>query len=1651
MKKAKRLLAILLAFVMLASATCVSVYARQAGTSYTPTRAQALAGHTGSDDKFFFSAEEGCAYILDILDDFLANAHIYYTWEDMGLDGIVLSLVKSATGTDHLDLTSIDAAVNTVYGLLHAVKDNDNIIYKGILSAFGDSMLKDLNNLRYSTLNTGIKRGVRPNYTGASTDLNVLYMVISWLQENNDNLVKIANGSFDFGLLSSALPDMIKDIPGFLTNLLYTKLINSDLDEMPSNTTIDAGLQQLINWALIDGTGETAATGANSVLGSNFEPLLAAMGNEPGGASITATSIRALRKNSNNQLVMTNTTMDTYQLVSNAINGALNSIVGPLLVKLFANMFDVEATEQYPYGDPAIMAPSSDMMTLSNIVGLVAGLCKENGAPEFSPTEAQQQYPLTYIQAFVDYFFSGANRALDTFINVNYYGISLTDNLLALLATVARLAVSLIPGFGLLDGAETVAYTADELNAQYFYNKTSKQIVDPANAGTEEVEAYVTWEDGTPVYRAEPFDTLNPVYYYCSNGRLVDGNDYNLTLVKPYYVISTHQVYACLLKMVFNHFIAGCYFPEWCQDVPTTCAYALASFAATTLPGNNYFLRLDGYHYLGNQVGSYTTDIAGESVTVETLPYTAQKSFGGSTYTIPKAALDIGASVLAYYTNSYFMLNNDYFCTDTTLERFATEFLIWGATKYMPILFGSRQANGVYTTATFSAATNGMMDAIYSNKADRVLKANPNWDYIYTMIDNSLLKLLPNTWLPTAYNSTFKLINGWLCQNIVNFDLQGILSILSVNDSANAELKQPLSIVLLRVVDRVLAIVFGNHAVLPDDTRSNVYSVNTTVTTFTNLLSGSTLGTLLGNLIKYLNQYKVQLAETIFPLLMRKFELPYRTSLLGTDMSRLKIANLENYIKVWNDNLNATLVGTYNTIGAATEVKEAGENRYIETIREGVGLDAVSTYKVWESVPYLASATQSAAKYDENSVEGEFRDVTLYHTYNNFNHATATTATAGTNNGLSQWTDGYIFARYEDSQPNYYFNNRSDALKDAASFVESYNSYATETLPGAYADWLAFEINARLYAAGKFDSNDDGVVDENDGMPGVPSADYPFYGDSTNFTWRDKLIDNNVTQAMNTFNGTNYEQIAIALALGADSSNNVELAANRAEAVVRLALNTLAFDITQDGDGHYNSGSKQWAGLTDAEKNTIATFCTGLGLTYDRAANKISRPAFKLFTTSDTFGISGLAAKPVTSKISGKDLSDVQEMSNDIWEAYTSYVNNLYATRRSLYNQIDLVTYRVERFETVGRRSSIDTTMLKWVLDKVNDAYVNNTSNARNLKIVTFVNGQPVYSKVYTQSSYAAFRDAYDYAKSLNAFALTGSGDDAGLTQSMVTAAYRGVIDTYKALVPYTGDADWSQLDEYIALAQSIINDPVQQTENGCTAASLAGLQAVLDEGIALRADTTIDCEGQYLVDAAANAIIHYINNDLVWKQAPNLSDGDANNGIQLYQSDIQTGIASNRPTGILYGIEEGQIVNVDDLIGNGGALSLSGMVLNPEIGNSVQLGKADRGYGTGSPLIGRLGGQERFRYYLVIFGDLNGDTRVDGTDASRLLYQYTLNSSDMTDGLSYAQSKAADVDHDGDVDMADINMIQHYYMFDYGTNNEYRIVSTPVVTAVED
>lgn len=1759
MKKAKRLLAVLLAVVMLLSAASINTYAYTSANNYHEPKV--------SNEMYWFNYEQGCGYLLDLLDDMLADAGIYIGTSELDvflndalgmeinivtegvwwfLAGVSLDLdqyLKDAgVSSGDLDLRSVDGLVKSLYGLLNCL-DSDNVpeILENISGIY--DVLGELNTyLNVANLDNNCTRAT-------AEDSEVLEMLILWLYNHSTLLVKAIAGTLDWGDL---LGDMIGDLLGgdtanldlFVKNMLYTMLVDDSLEAIPEGETIDTGLQKVIDWALITGTGASPETGSNSILGANAEGLMPGMANQPGGATITGIAIQADRDLDG---VAENVTMSTYQLVANLLECLMGGMLGPMLSELLYDAFDVEITEQYPYGDPEVM----NDQTFSMVIGLVESLLVQNGAPTPEYSEEENTYPALKIDAMLDWLFNGGG--LDAFILIDYQGIHIQDNFMSLLNDLIRLLVNMLPSLGLFASSAHLSYSSDEMNAVWYYNDAG-QLVAEGTEGAIDV-TYVTYETKEVVYATE-YQTVNEVttpvaYNYLATDMPVNiaddtASDYaNPKFIRNNYVIATDQVYATVIKMALNDMIEGCYFPEWATDIPTVLAYGLAALAAPAVPENNFYARLDAYHELTLNGGvGVVVDVNGNNI--EPIPYTTVKvipekdaagNLTGKNHqvVVPSGALSIGCSYLAAYLNTILKLDGKNLSTDTTLEQFAGEFLLWGFTEYVPMLSGEdTDGNGTMdTVGTWRDAVNTYVAAVYQadengSYGSRTYKETANFDAIYDLLDATLFSLIPTSWLPNITSST-QLINEWLLGNLIEFDLQGILGLLSVNMDPSAELNKPLLEVLLLVIDRVLAIVFNDSGLLLPDGRTNVVKNKnyTTIKTLDALLSSkdasgnpseaASLPVFLKNLLSHLNTYKSMIFGTVLPLLVSDvYERPYDTDYLGTNMTRYKIQDLEDYIDSFGGNINATEIRTFDnaedaeaaaagdaTVQRVVTTDDAGNitattyqvklnngttygsyatkeeaDAVIETLEDSyvyeyTSEDGVTTYTVYSNWSYLDTALSTSVSNDHK--DSDYTHVGgNYTTYSEFQFANLTTTRSATTPFVSYETGYHRFFAYEDwGDTGYYYAAVNNALEDGSEFVSEYNSFAESTLPAAYGEWFMYSINAQLKAKDLYDSNDDGysvlsetdsnyvapttdadgnVTDDGnpvDGDPGIPSAIYPFSTtDATDFPFEDSVTGDSTSVKMNEMTAANYEQLAMAIAYGENEENDVRFNTDEMEAIIRLALNTVAFDITpyataEDGTLLYNAGSKQWNTLTEAEFTTIVNWCTANGLTCgvetleDGTTNYwIARPAFKLLDAGLALG--GVAAKPLTNaeydavygKISmlndtnaqGAAMTYADDVKMQIHKSYEEYVNELYTNRRGIYNMIDLISYRYERAES-NRLKTADTTMLKWIKDLSASAYKNTSTQLRNYKYtgdVDVATGELAMTKVYTSGSYADFKEAYDYAESLINAVEKQTMAENEFTQSLITEAYLGLLKAYLNLVDYKGAASWEQLDYYMEIANGILTDDDRlDAVLGYQEAGLKVLESTYAEADTLRNDSDVDDERQTEVDNMAAALRQAIN-ALVYNTAPSLTAADLGDIVNNTAIHVTSEDGAARIVGQVYGLEEG-VGAVMDIV------ELIGMRLDEGVGNTLTITGSGKGAGTGAYYRGTVGNNERFRYYAVLYGDINGDSRIDGTDATALELYTALNSVNSMDSI---KSEAADADHDGSVDEFDVAAIVDHYTF---------------------
>ena len=1799
MKKAKRLLAVLLTAVMIFGAACLPSYAAVEWQTPNLTIGQ----------KYYFSYDQCASWLLDMLDDLLAGANIVMTCGDLD-DMIGFALISNdvlginldkfldrngshdENGDEAIDLRSVDAAIKSLAGALDCLDNNSFVGFADAISVLGDLVKEDNGILcAKGILSTGTLRKA-----GAKDDKAVLNMLLHFVCGLKPMLVSILSSSFSFGsLLKSLLGDMLSDLlpvpikwsgtaidaNALVRDLLYTLLIDSTATEAPANETFDSWIQKIINWALITGTDNTAAGGGMSLLGVNAEPFMPALADQPGQASIGNEAINVDRDKDGT--LDAGATMSFYQLVNNAIQALMGGMLYDMLDEMLVDLLEIEITEEFPMGDPAVL--QDEMFSL--IVGAVEGLLVANGAPEIKYTQDEMNYPVPKVKKLLNWLLKGdpANGvfpALDSFIKIDYYGLHIQDGFMSLLNDVARLLINLLPNLGLFASSAHLSYTPDQLNVSWYLDADNNLVTSLEDSKV--TQTYVTYETNEVIYPTQFVTDANgaqtpTAYCYLDDNSAVslkdaNGNgDVNADFIRPNYVITTKMVFANIIKLALNDFIDGCYWPEWTTDIPSVLAYGLAAFAAPVVPENNFYERLDAWHELEATGAAAVSNsiVLADGEEVEALPYTTVKQIPikdmqgnvveNRSVVVPSAALDIICSFAAKRLNGVFHFDTgaEMFTTNTSLEQFATEFLIWAVNQYMPAFIGVwNESTDRYETKVYGGADsyinstsldrNGIfadtmtaaINAVYSDFSQRTIKDSANWNIVYELIDNTLFKLLPTSWLPEI-NGSAQFINDWLFGNLINFDLQGILGLLTTNPDPEAELNQSVTQVLLNIIDRVLALVFNDNAILNPTGRTDVVEANNTTSysTFNELLSCSSASAgipqLINNLLTALDVFKEPLLSTILPLVITsEYTRPYDKGYLvanGRTEASYKVENLKNYLSDLYDDVNAypvkvytdeedaeaattrkanavrnadgvrtdvvlengTVFGTYDTLQEAKDIIEELLDSYYVTKCDDETLpeeERTYTYTIYFAKDYLESASFTL-KTDDND--------NAYKEYSGFTYAQITSRTA--ENPYVSYDDDYKFFAYEDfGSAGYYYNNEGDAADAAYSFIDEYNGFINE-LGDAYGAWYMFSVESSLKKNGLLDTNGDGryltaevtegdVVYYPDGDPSVPKAMYPFATTSAiQFNYYDvdtaKQMKNASMGVVNGFyndktgravtseNGStltpaNYEQIALAIEAGNDPEQNVALSNEDTEKIVRLILGTLQFDITLNGDGAYD-GSLQWNDLTGEQLTVITDWLSLNGFTYEEyieengndttngtTAYILKRPKFKLITDgSMTFTNGAMDASMIPSTdvlalnylriketAKGEDRTFAEEVTLAIADGYVEYATKLYQYRQQLLNEIDECSWRIEQAEG-GRSLSAESTMIKWVLDLTADDYMG--KRGRNYTFEYDENGNQVYNadgtpsvvKMYTTSSYEKFRDAYDFAEDAYIASKSGNILAAGVTQSMLTAAYEGLLKAWQQLVKFNGFADWAQIDSFVAMAESILADPyIDDPQFGVTA-GLNELKSALTDALiftdfdgslfdkVVGSKLTFDSESQGEIDLAAANLNQAIQN-LVYASNPSLDQNpEAEQVVEIlptvYKDQVQYAHIFGLKEGVGFGDGTMEAAQVIDALG----LKIAGMAIGGD--NTISRQNSARGSGTNARIDGRFQNYLRFRYYAILYGDINGDTRIDGTDAAAL--RIYINNNEATSALmGEAKFEAADVNHNGGVDIEDVELIMKHY-----------------------
>jgi len=1701
MKKANRILSLVLAAVMIFAVACPTSFAYNNLNIYETAEENPLA-FMNAVGKYEFDVNQGAGYVLDLLDGLLHGVNLVMENEQV-LDewyGDAWITVR---------FRNIDEVLWTLYNAVHGIADKNETCIKNILTfkLFGGINLTgaiddiagaldlgDLESLTVSALgdqNSASRTCRNVPYNASQSgknDLDVLKMLTQFLSDNRDTLGKVFDSTISFGILNSAIKGIdgvgpfLENFPGAIKNLLYSKLLDTTVEEAPSGWTVDAGVQQLVNWALVTGTGTEGSDGGKSILGENFDAFLPAIANYPGGADLR--------------------TQNFYHLVNNAINALLSGMVSDLLKDLLVDALGIDKEANGGLGNTEIMADP----IFAAVTGAIESLCVANGAPEIVYSENAKNYPIPKMNELLDWFFDGGGLA--TFVSITYEGISITDNFMALLQDVIRILPGLFPLFG-LEVPKGLTYTTEEMTEKDF--------------GENGEPLYTTFE-GDVIYKPDP-DNYPDDYAYVSNDAPVNTSDpsganyHDPRFINDKFVLSDAQIYGALLKILLNTFIDGCYFPAWADDIASVGAYALGSLAANYLPENNYLDRLDRYHYVDQLGGSYTPKGTGASVT--SLPYTETFTVSGKTVTVPRAAMDIGFSLLSYLLNGW----NDFQSslgfiteTDTNWETYLFEFLIWGAGKYMPALVGRWDAASHQfvaatsgATETFRTVVNGYVQRYYNlrqqyapsgNAASPVnnIPAGQMRDIVYGLIDDTLFKIIPIDWLPAwvAQGGSSGLINDWLFDSVVNFDLQKLVSLFSINP--NGELAKNSTIkVILNLLDRVLGIVFGGNALLPSCFGSgsprSVLSSSTSLTTLESLIgSGANLKAFGISLLYYLNIYVELLGKTIFPLIVSgsvKDATYYPSANAQSTVNYLNghqitFSELKDYVDANSGDMNATAWSGpvyYDDQYTAKDVAEAigdtsftAEGRYAldanghDTWRVDFPLyyaNSIDCRKAAEYIPdsYASSQRVGTSRVNQLYVSIDYRTGTAdetenkiydaggttvvdrYYTYSNISRALPDSGSNGYRTGPygevqfeNSARDFRSFGR-EDYRTNgvYNYNRFDNAVEDASEFLTEFQTYAESTLPGAYGDWLMYFVKMQLKRLNIYDANDDGVIDDNDGAPGVPSSDYPFYKSSgstgeyiltegTPKTWSTKTWNFKDPRA------TLVVQDAIAYANATEedgTSHDVVLGAGDTECVVRLALGNISFDINAENP---------WAGLTTANFTAISNTCNNLGLTFNADTHEITRKAFDCIGASFGYASASYFDGTTTGTISltpagsfvlgGKDADATR---NDIQEAFVSFAKNAENYNKLLNNHYDNISWRASTCESTITTSP-NTNTLQFMLALTSNAY--DSGQGRNKTINNF--GETVTA--YTRTTYNEFQKAYEYANQL----ITSIGNGEPQAQSLVSKATTRLIEAYKKLVEFEGKADWTEFDYYVEQARQILEGPLCDPANialdlGYTQESVTRLQNAYDFAVNFKADNyeTFDSDNNPDVDQQTNILIGVIAS-LAFPVGLNPSaiisedyveEGGGTHIVpdSSYTVMINPTTPDSRQFMIIAGLTEGEgFTNKYTNGSNEEANIFNATGFNAEASeNDFVAHPSNYGNGTGSYIVGSVNYTEIFRYYAVLFGDINGDARIDGTDKTIVNVFVVQNT--VEEQQKYHQV-AADVNFDGEVDTLDIQVIDGYY-----------------------
>lgn len=285
-------------------------------------------------------------------------------------------------------------------------------------------------------------------------------------------------------------------------------------------------------------------------------------------------------------------------------------------------------------------------------------------------------------------------------------------------------------------------------------------------------------------------------------------------------------------------------------------------------------------------------------------------------------------------------------------------------------------------------------------------------------------------------------------------------------------------------------------------------------------------------------------------------------------------------------------------------------------------------------------------------------------------------------------------------------------------------------------------------------------------------------------------------------------------------------------------------------------------------------------------------------------------------------------------------------------------------------------------------------------------------NQVYTNRSWAEYENALAFAEKVmneyNRYAAAGILGD--YQQSKVNMARAQLRDAISGLKANKGDADYSELEFQIARLGDL-GDSTLFTEES--------VQAVVDafiEALRFNAEIKWDIDGQVYVDNVANALRDSIDN---LQPIP---------VIEFYDPFSQF---SDNEFKYIFGFGE-DFYNEEERMmwGDDFYFYFSMYFGAPTAGDTMLIQPTDAGYGTGSKIqiASDPDGDGEYsvdtEYTMIMFGDITGDSFVDGQDAV-LMRAYAASMLSVKNYNHYV-GYAGDIDFSGAIGAADAKMVEN-------------------------